>query len=103
MEETLTKAKLAAYIEDEVGLEGPIAMALVEHFFEEITVSLEKGEEITLSGLGNFSVRQKKSREARNPRTGDKVRIPARKVVIFETSSTLRKLLNQLSSEIHGA
>jgi integration host factor subunit alpha len=101
--ETLTKAKLAACVEDEVGLEGPLAMALVEHFFEEITVALEKGEEIKLSGLGSFSVRQKNSRVARNPRTGDKVTIPARKVVSFQTSSALRKLLNQLSSGVHGA
>jgi integration host factor subunit alpha len=101
--QTLTKAKLAAYVEDEVGLEAPLAMALVEHFFEEITVSLERGEEIKLSGLGCFTVRQKKSRPARNPKTGDNVRIPARKVVIFQTSSALRKLLNQLSCGVHGA
>lgn len=101
--ETLTKAKLAAHVEDEVGLEGPLAMALVEHFFEEITVTLEKGEEVQLFGLGCFSVRQKNAREARNPRTGDKVRIPPRKVVSFHTSSALRKILNQLSCGVHGA
>ena len=100
---TLTKARLAAYIEDEVGLDAVLSMAIVEHFFEEITVALEKGEEVKLTGLGNFSTRQKHSREARNPRTGEKVRVSARKVVNFQTSSTLRKLLNQLSCEVHGA
>ena len=100
---TLTKAKLAAYIEDEVGLDAVLSMAIVEHFFEELTVALEKGDEVKLTGLGSFSTRQKNSREARNPRTGEKVRIPARKVVNFQASSTLRKLLNQLSCEVHGA
>lgn len=101
--DTLTKARLAAYIEDEVGLEPSLAMALVEHFFEEITVLLEKGEEVKLSGLGCFRSKQKAARDARNPKSGDKVRIPARKVVSFEASPTLRKLLNQLSCEVHGA
>jgi integration host factor subunit alpha len=100
---TLTKAKLAATIEDEVGLDAGLSMAIVEHFFEEITVALEKGEAVKLTGLGNFSTRQKNSREARNPRTGEKARVSARKVVNFQTSSTLRKLLNQLSCEVHGA
>ena len=100
---TLTKAKLAATIEDEVGLDAVLSMAIVEHFFEEITVALETGEEVKLTGLGNFSTRQKNSREARNPRTREKVRVSARKVVNFQASSTLRKLLNQLSCEIHGA
>ncbi|HEV2613879.1 MAG TPA: integration host factor subunit alpha [Gammaproteobacteria bacterium] len=100
---SLTKAKLASYVEDEVGLEAPLAMALVEHFFEEITVALEKGEEVKLFGLGNFSVRQKNARMARNPRSGESVKIPARKVVNFQTSTTLRKLLNQLSCGVHGA
>jgi len=100
---TLTKAKLASHVEDEVGLEAPLAMALVEHFFEEITVALEKGDDVKLFGLGGFSTRQKNTRMAQNPRTGDKVRIPPRKVVSFRTSSALRKLLNQLSSEVHGA
>ncbi len=99
----LTKARLAAYIEDEVGLDTSLAMAIVEHFFEEITVALEKGAEVKLTGLGQFSTRQKKAREGRNPRTGEKVKITPRKVVNFQASSALRKLLNQLSCEVHGA
>ena len=99
----LTKAVLASHIEEEVGLEAPLAMALVEHFFEEIVVLLDKGEDIQLSGLGHFSVRKKQAREARNPKTGEKVTIGARRVVSFQTATSLRKLLNQLSCGVHGA
>lgn len=103
MVETLTKSRLAAYIEDEVGLDAVLSMAIVEHFFEEITLALAQGEAVKLTGLGNFSPRQKRARPARNPRTGEAVKIPARKAVHFQTSATLRKLLNQLSCEVHGA
>ena len=93
----LTKANLAAYIEEAVGLEASLAKVLVTHFFDEIAAMLEKNEKIKLSGLGSFSVRQKSSRPGRNPKTGEAVMIKPRKVVSFQTSVTLRKLLNSLS------
>lgn len=93
----LIKASLAQYLEDYIGLELTVAMSIVENFFEEIILVLEKGESVKLMGLGSFSVRQKKSRPGRNPKTGKLYSISARKVVSFQTSATLRKKLNSLS------
>lgn len=93
---SLIKASLAQYVEDYVGLELPVATSIVENFFEEMILALEKGETVKLMGLGNFSVRQKKRRPGRNPKTGKPYSISARKVVSFQTSSTLRKKLNSL-------
>lgn len=99
----LIKASLAQYLEDYIGLELPVAMSIVENFFEEIILALEKGEEVKLVGLGNFSVRQKKRRPGRNPKTGKPFAVSARKVVSFSTSATLRKKLNSLSLRHVGA
>ena len=90
---TLTKAKLAAYVEDEVGLEAPLAMALVEHFFEEIRIALERGDSVKLSGFGNFQLREKPQRPGRNPKTGEEIPITARRVVTFHASQKLKAMV----------
>ena len=99
----LTKASLAQFLEDYTGLELAITLSIVENFFEEIMLALEKGESVKLVGLGCFSVQQKKSRLGRNPKTGKPIPVSARKVVRFQTSATLRKKLNRLSLKSVGA
>lgn len=98
----LTKALLAQHLEDIIGLEPDIALALVEGFFEEIMLALEKGETVKLANLGQFSVRQKKPRPGRNPKTMEDISIASRNVVAFQPSPTLRKILNQLSLDTSG-
>jgi integration host factor subunit alpha len=100
---SLTKAVLSQYLEYYIGLEYSVAMDIVESFFEEIILALQKGEEVNLVGLGKFSVRKKNSRPGRNPKTGEVIPVSARKVVTFQTSATLRKKLNQLSLDTLGA
>jgi DNA-binding protein HU-beta len=66
----------------------------VDLFFETLLDALEGGQEIKISGFGVFKVRAKAARKGRNPKTGARVEIPARRVVSFKPSSALRKALN---------
>ncbi|MDY7002027.1 MAG: integration host factor subunit alpha, partial [Thermodesulfobacteriota bacterium] len=68
---------------------------VVDDLFEIIKENLEKGESVTISGFGAFQVREKKSRQGRNPRTGEEITISARRVVSFKPSQLLRKALNK--------
>ena len=90
---SLTKAKLVDYLHIKMGLPKKDCLQVVETFFEEIMSALEKGEEVKLPGLGNFSVSHKKSRPGRNPRTGEVHIISERNVVNFKAGRKLRKSL----------
>ena len=70
----LTKAELAEVLFDKYGISKQDAKVLVEDFFEEIRVALEKGEQVKLSGFGNFELRTKNQRPGRNPKTGEEIR-----------------------------
>ncbi len=86
----LTKADIAEHLLEELGLNKREAKDLVDSFFEEIRKSLERGEEVKLSGFGNFALREKKERPGRNPKTGEEIPITARRVVSFHTSEKLK-------------
>ncbi len=86
----LTKADLAEYLFNSVGLNKREAKDLVEIFFEEIRGSLEKGEAVKLSGFGNFNLRDKSERPGRNPKTGEEIPITARRVVTFRAGHKLK-------------
>lgn len=86
----LTKAELAEYLFNTVGLNKREAKDLVEYFFEEIRTALEKGENIKLSGFGNFNLRDKSQRPGRNPKTGVEIPITARRVVTFKAGHKLK-------------
>ena len=90
---SLTKAKLVDYLHQKIGLPKKDCLHIVETFFEESMLALEKGEEVKLPGLGNFSVSHKKSRPGRNPRTGEAHIISERNVVTFKAGRKLRKSL----------
>ena len=86
----LTKADFAEKLFDKLGLNKREAKDLVELFFEEIKESLERGEEVKLSGFGKFELRDKTSRPGRNPKTGEEVAITARRVVTFRSGQKLK-------------
>jgi integration host factor subunit alpha len=75
---------------NELGLSRTEGRELVESFFEEQTASLAVGKEVKLSGFGTFDLRDKKERPGRNPKTGEKVMIPARRVVTFRAGDKLK-------------
>ncbi|AIK91245.1 integration host factor subunit alpha [Glaesserella parasuis] len=87
----LTKIEIAENLVERCGLDKRIAKQFVEDFFEEIRRSLENGEEVKLSGFGNFTVRDKKARPGRNPKTGEDIAVSARRVVVFKAGQKLRE------------
>ncbi|MGA7800717.1 MAG: integration host factor subunit alpha [Gammaproteobacteria bacterium] len=86
----LTKAELAERLFEELGLNKREAKELVELFFEEIRAALEKGQQVKLSGFGNFDLRDKNQRPGRNPKTGEEIPISARRVVTFRPGQKLK-------------
>ncbi len=92
---TLTKAELSELLFEKVGLNKREAKDLVESFFEEIRIALERGESVKLSGFGNFQLRNKPQRPGRNPKTGEEIPISARRVVTFHASQKLKGLVEK--------
>ena len=86
----LTKANMAENLFDELGLNKREAKELVEVFLEEVRFALEEGEEVKLSGFGNFILRDKSQRPGRNPKTGEEIPITARRVVTFRPGQKLK-------------
>ncbi|WP_457675420.1 integration host factor subunit alpha [Thiolapillus sp.] len=87
---SLTKAKMAEALFDELGLNKREAKGLVELFFEEIRGALENGQQVKLSGFGNFDLREKNPRPGRNPKTGEEILVSARRVVTFRPGQKLK-------------
>ena len=86
----LTKADMAESLFDKLGLNKKEARELVDLYFHQLVACLALGEQVKLSGFGNFDLRDKKERPGRNPRTGEKIPVPARRVVIFRPGQKLR-------------
>ena len=87
---SLTKADMADHLFDEVGLNKREAKEFVDAYFEMIREALEDGENVKLSGFGNFQLREKNQRPGRNPKTGEEIPISARRVVTFRPGQKLR-------------
>ncbi|TVS12370.1 MAG: integration host factor subunit alpha [Wenzhouxiangella sp.] len=87
---SLTKADLAVTLFDEVGLNKREAKEFVDAWFESIRQALEAGDNVKLSGFGNFQLRDKGQRPGRNPKTGEEIPISARRVVTFKPGQKLR-------------
>jgi integration host factor subunit alpha len=68
---------------------------IVETLFEIVKGTLERGEDVLLSGFGKFSVKEKNQRRGRNPQTGDPILLAPRKVVTFKCSGVLRERVNR--------
>ena len=86
----LTKADMAESLFNELGLNKREARELVEIFFEDLRTALSSGEQVKLSGFGNFDLRDKKTRPGRNPKTGEEIPITARRVVTFRPGQKLK-------------
>ena len=91
----MTKADIIARVCENVGCSKKDSFDLVEHVFETLKETLERGEKIKLSGFGNFSVKTKADRRGRNPQTGETITIEARSVLTFKPSIVLKQLLNE--------
>ncbi|HUH31815.1 MAG TPA: integration host factor subunit alpha [Rhodanobacter sp.] len=86
----LTKSEMAERLFIEVGLNKREAKEFVDAYFEVIREALESGEQVKLSGFGNFDLRLKNQRPGRNPKTGEEIPISARRVVTFRPGQKLK-------------
>ena len=91
----LTKKDLVNIVYMQVGFSKKISESLIEEIFSLITESLIKEKKIKLSKFGTFSLRLKKSRIGRNPKTKEKKLISERKVVLFKPSNEFKNFLNR--------
>ena len=91
----MTKVDIVTSVYEKLGLSKRESSDIVENFFKIIKDSLAKGENVKISGLGNFVVREKKARKGRNPQTGDEIQIAPRRVLNFKLSQVLRDEINE--------
>jgi DNA-binding protein HU-beta len=87
----MTKAELVARIAQEAGVTKRQAEQVVDTFVESIQTALSRGESLSLVGFGRFSVLARAGRKGRNPRTGQDMMIPARKIAKFTPGKGLRQ------------
>lgn len=88
----MTKAGLTARVADKVHLTRRQTEAIVGIFLECITEALREGDKVELRGFRSFRARRRNARRGRNPRTGDAVQVPAKKVPFFKAGKELREL-----------
>ncbi|HYL61216.1 MAG TPA: HU family DNA-binding protein [Candidatus Methylomirabilis sp.] len=91
---TLTKADLIQEVERITELKRSESEAVVETIFDSIIESIQKGEKIEIRGFGSFRTRERRGRTGRNPKTGAKVIVPAKKIPFFKPSKELKDFVN---------
>lgn len=94
----MTKAELVEDVARAAELTKKDAERLVEIVFESIIETLNQGEKIELRGFGSFRVRERGARRGRNPKTGNPVDIPAKRVPYFKPGKELKELINEVPS-----
>lgn len=100
---TLTKDALIEMIRDKVGYPVKEAKEILEIILEEVKLKLEEGKDVKISGFGKWTVKEKRSRPGRNPHTGERIQISARRVVTFHPSDKLRDSVNKAYQEMDAA
>lgn len=91
----MIKADLINKISKEMNVSKQEAQTGVNLFFQTIKEALIKGEEIELRGFGSFRFRNRGARAGRNPRTGEPVEVPPKKVLCFKPSKSLKNMINK--------
>ena len=91
----MIKADLINIISKEMSIPKQEAEIGVNLFFDTIKDAILKSEEIEVRGFGSFRFRNRPSRSGRNPRTGDPVKVPPKKVLYFKPSKLLKELINK--------
>ncbi len=91
---TLTKVDIVEQVASKCGYSKLEASELVENVYDTIKKALESGENVKISGFGNFVLRDKRSRMGRNPQTSKPMEISARRVMSFKVSQVLKEAIN---------
>jgi integration host factor subunit beta len=95
---TLTKADLIEEVLNVTELPRKESETIVETIFESIIAALQKGEKIEIRGFGSFRTRERRGRMGRNPKTGEKVEVPAKKIPYFKPSKELKDFVNNAAA-----
>ncbi|HEY2829890.1 MAG TPA: integration host factor subunit beta [Thermoanaerobaculia bacterium] len=95
----MTKAELVDEVASAVQLTKKQAETIVNIVFDSIVDSLRNGQKIELRGFGSFRLRNRKSRTGRNPKTGEKVEVPSKKIPYFKPGKELKELINRAIAE----
>jgi integration host factor subunit beta len=90
----MTKAELVEEVARTAELTKKHAELIVNTVFDSIVLSLKKGEKIELRGFGSFRIRRRGARIGRNPKTGDRVEVPPKRIPYFKPGKELKELLN---------
>jgi integration host factor subunit alpha len=90
----MTKADIVNQVYEKVGFSKRESAEVVDLVFEIIKETLERSENVKISGFGSFIVREKRARRGRNPQTGEEIQITPRRVLTFRPSTVLRKAMN---------
>lgn len=93
--ETITRKDIVVAVQEEADVSKRDADAIVNSVLEIIRKRLEQGDTVKLARFGNFMVRNKEERPARNPKTGQEAKVTARRVVTFRPSQILRNRVGQ--------
>ena len=96
---TLTKADLIEEVLRVTELPRKESESIVETIFDSIIESLQKGDKIEIRGFGSFRTRQRRGRTGRNPKTGEKVEVPAKRIPFFKPSKELKDFVNTADGE----
>lgn len=92
--DVMTKAELVDEVARAVQLTKKQAEAIVNIVFDSIVESLRAGEKIELRGFGSFRLRSRKSRLGRNPKTGERVEVPSKRIPYFKPGKELKEMIN---------
>ena len=95
----LTKKDLVNLIYMQVGFSKQISEILIDEFFSLIVTNLKDEKKLKISKFGTFSIREKKSRIGRNPKTKEEKKISKRNVVLFKASKEFKELINKKKDE----
>jgi integration host factor subunit beta len=99
----MTKAELVDEVARVVQLTKKQAETIVNIVFDSIVESLRAGQKIELRGFGSFRLRSRKSRTGRNPKTGEKVEVPSKKIPYFKPGKELKELINRALTQTGGS
>ena len=92
----MTKADLVEKVAEGTGLTRTDVAVVVDAFLDTVKISMENGHNIEIRGFGTFKVKLRKERKARNPRTGEVVPVPSRKVPVFKPSNEFKNMITKL-------
>lgn len=96
----MTKAELVEKVANKINLTKKQTEDIVSIIFQSITDSLTEGDKVELRGFGSFKIRERNARVGRNPKSGEKVDVPAKKVPFFKAGKELKAIVDEKDLEI---